>query len=473
MSRVSRIGPALTAFALTLAVTRAHAAPEPKLLVQNATIFSMAPDQPAPFHGWFTVSTDGTLERLRPGDPPPGLKARTIFDAHNHWIMPGFISAHSHLWQAAWRGLAADQTLTGWLTALYGETASRAQPEDFYWFTLSGALDHLLHGVTTAYNFNRGAPPLDADGTEAIDRASFRGEADSGIRFVHGIDATDGEPGTPADALRHVGGFLKWSRTQSGRDRMLSVMLNGVAAFRPTIEDARTEALVMKTYHLGNQSHYLEPPDKIEEEQKKFPWFIQTGLLGPDLIFGHFIHTTPDIIARTAQAHAAMAWNPLSNGRLASGVPDIPAYLRAGIRVGMGVDGEASADLVDPFENMRAGLYAIRDKYQNAAIMSPADVVHLHTAGSAGVLGETTRLGTLEPGKYADFLVIDPTYFGHVFDPYATLVFVASEQDLERVYIGGEQMTDHGHLLRQDLQHVQAETDRRVAAALQKPVPAK
>jgi 5-methylthioadenosine/S-adenosylhomocysteine deaminase len=176
---------------------------------------------------------------------------------------------------------------------------------------------------------------------------------------------------------------------------------------------------------------------------------------------GHFIPTDPYIIAQTGHAGAAMSWNPLSNGRLASGVPDIPVYLQAGIRVGMGVDGEASADLVDPFENLRTGLYAIRDKYESAAILSPYDVLRLHTLGSADVLGVADRLGSLEGGKLADFLVIDPSHFGHVFDPYAPRVFVTSQPDLELVYVGGELLVERGKLLKHDLAKIQAEVDKR------------
>ena len=159
-----------------------------------------------------------------------------------------------------------------------------------------------------------------------------------------------------------------------------------------------------------------------------------------------------------------MSWNPLSNGRLASGVADIPAYLKAGARVGMGVDGEASADLADPFENLRAGLYAIRDKYENAGVMSPYDVLRLHTMGSADVLDVADRLGSLEKGKLADFLVIDPGEYGHVFDPYATLVFVTSQPDLERVYVGGDLKVERGKLMGQDLERVEREVNTRVAA---------
>jgi cytosine/adenosine deaminase-related metal-dependent hydrolase len=219
----------------------------------------------------------------------------------------------------------------------------------------------------------------------------------------------------------------------------------------------------MRRYGVGNHSHYLEQPETQVADRAQFKWFTDAGLLTDKMMFGHFIHTDAAILAATGQAHAAMSWNPLSNGRLASGVADIPVYLKNGIRVGMGVDGEASADLADPFENLRTGLYAIRDKYENAGVMSPYDVLRLHTMGSADVLGVADKLGSLEAGKMADFLVIDPHRFGHVFDPYATLVFVTSQPDLERVYVGGELMAEHGNPLKQDLTKVQREVDERVA----------
>ncbi len=240
-------------------------------------------------------------------------------------------------------------------------------------------------------------------------------------------------------------------------------MINGGTAFDDTYQQALLEAALMKHYGVSNQSHYLEQPETQVLDRERFKWFTDSGLLTDKMIFGHFIHTDAAILAATGKAHAAMSWNPLSNGRLASGVADIPEYEKAGVRVGMGVDGEASADLADPFENMRTGLYAIRDKYENAGVMSPYDVLRLHTMGSADVLGVADKLGSLEVGKMADFLVIDPRRFGHIYDPYATLVFVTSQPDLERVYVGGELMVDHGVPLSTDLMKVQREVDGRVA----------
>lgn len=447
--------------------TVANAAAPAKLLVKNAYLITMAAGQRKPFLGYMVVDADGKIATVAAGEPPATARAAETWDAGGHWVIPGFLSAHSHLWQAAFRGIAADKTLPGWIDGLYNQRASKASAEDFYWFTLNGALDHLQHGITAAYDFSYGGTSWGGCGKIECDQAAYRAEMASGIRFVHGfqpdrISAID----TPAMAMARLKLFMDWLGTQPKSDRLLSVMINGATAFNTTYKQATAEKAMMDAYHLGNQSHYLEPPDTVAAERAKFPWFVQSGLLGPTLYFGHFIHTDDAILTAVAKAHSGMSWNPLSNGRLASGVADIPKYLKMGIRVGMGVDGEASADLADPFENMRTGLYAIRDKYQDATILSPYRVLYLHTMGSADVMGVKDKLGSLEPGKFADFLVIDPARFGAIFDSYASLVLVAAEPDLQRVYVGGRLMVDHDAILHQDYRKVLAQSARRASATM-------
>ncbi len=471
---------AITAAMLPSLHAQSISASQPKLLVENALLFTMSPDQKKPFIGYLLVAPDGRIVTVAAGAPPADLHAQQVLDAHGHWIVPGFISAHSHLWQAAFRGLAADSTLTGWLDAVYRDSGDKAQPEDFYWFTLAGALDHLQHGITAAYSFNYGGHDKhpSADVAHTYNGYAFQAEEDSGIRFVHGFDvgSATAEGITPAytaaNARIPLKAFLDYAKdhdTQKNGGQYLSTMISGYTAFSNTERQAYLDKALMDEFHLANQSHYLEPPESAKEEQAKFHWFTDSGLLSHDLIWGHFIHTTPEILAASGKAHAAMSWNPLSNGRLASGIADIPTYLKYGIRVGMGVDGEASADLADPFENMRTGLYAIRDKYESATVMSPYDVLRLHTLGSADVLNVADKLGSLEPGKLADFLIIDPTRVGPVTDPYASLVFITSERDLESVYVGGTLRVHNGQLLDQNLTKVNEEVNHRVATIRAKP----
>jgi 5-methylthioadenosine/S-adenosylhomocysteine deaminase len=439
-----------------------------KLLVKNARIFSMAPQQHDPFTGYFVVAADGTLTAVSAGDPPASITADQVFDARGEWIIPGLISAHSHLWQAAYRGLAGDKTLTSWINDLYFQRAAKATPEDMYWFCLLGALDHLQNGITTAYNFNYTRIYWRSDDNE-FDEAQFRAEEKSGIRFVHGYEPGMMAPGVAVDqARKRLKAFLDWIATQPPSSNFLSVMINGGTAFNNTYQQSLMEKALMDEFSLMNQSHYLEPPEPLiqGEERAEFRWFMDSGMLSDRLIFGHFIHTDEYILQVTAKHDVAMTWNPLSNGRMASGVPDIPKYLKMGIRVGMGIDGEASGDLADPFENMRAGLYAIRDKYEDATVISPYQVLWLHTMGSADVLGVKNKLGSLEPGKFADFVVIDPARLGAVLeDPYANLVLVTAQPDIDRVYVAGDLKVDHGQLLHQDVANIQREVNQRTVAS--------
>jgi 5-methylthioadenosine/S-adenosylhomocysteine deaminase len=442
------------------------AAQPPRLLVKNARLFTMAPQQKDPFTGYLLVADDGTILTVGSGNPPPGLTAKQVFDAEGKWIMPGFISAHSHLWQAAYRGIAADKTLLSWIDDLYVQRAAKASPEDMYWFCLLGALDHLQNGITATYNFNYARIYWQGDDND-FDKAEFRAEEKSGIRFIHGYEPGMIHTGVSiAQARGRLSAFLNWVSTQHPSPDYLGVMLNGGTAFNDTYQQSVMEKALMDEFSLSNQSHYLEPPEPSTqtEERTEFHWFADSGLLSNKLIFGHFIHTDDSILSETVKFGVGMTWNPLSNGRMASGVADIPKYLKMGMKVGMGIDGEASGDLADPFENMRAGLYAVRDKYQDATVISAYQVLMLHTLGSADVLGLKKTLGSLEPGKYADFLVIDPDRLGAVLeDPYANLVLAASERDVDRVYVGGELEVEHGHLLQQDLARIQKEVNQRVS----------
>jgi 5-methylthioadenosine/S-adenosylhomocysteine deaminase len=437
-----------------------------QLLVTHAHIFTMAPGQQAPFDGYLAVAADGTILSAAAGSPPPSMHAAHITDAHGDWIIPGFISAHSHLWQAAYRGLAASSTLHGWIDDLYGQRAKKASADDLYWFCLYGGLDHLQHGVTAAYNFNYSGSSPEANRDNAFDKSEFRAEQNSGIRFVHGFGpdrVLTTAPQTLPNARARLKSFLDWSAEQPHTTRFLSVMINGETAFNDTPDQAVLEAALMREFHLRNQSHYLEAPDDIAAERAKFPWFVNGGLVTSETFYGHFIHTDDAILTAVAKAYGGMSWNPLSNGRLASGIADIPKYRKAGLRIGMGVDGEASADLADPFENMRTGLYAIRDLYMSAASMSPYDVLYLQTMGSADVLGVKDKLGSLEPKKFADFLLISPNRLGAVLeDPYANLILVAAERDIDAVYVGGRLAVDHGRVLTSDLHRAEQESAKRV-----------
>jgi cytosine/adenosine deaminase-related metal-dependent hydrolase len=141
-----------------------------------------------------------------------------------------------------------------------------------------------------------------------------------------------------------------------------------------------------------------------------------------------------------------MVWQPTSNGRLGSGVADVVRYRELGIGVGVGLDDQSCTDTSDPFGNMRLGMYSQRARHTDPGVLTARDMLRLHTLGSAEVLGIEDRVGSLTPGKYADFLVVDPACpdTGPVWDPYATYVQACGLRNLQAVYVGGRLVSEAG-----------------------------
>ncbi|MEM1112494.1 MAG: amidohydrolase family protein [Pseudomonadota bacterium] len=452
-----------------------------RLLVKDGLFITMAPGQEAVFRGYMLVGADGRITALHQGEAPAALKADTVLDAAGSIIAPGFISAHSHIYMSPLRGLGHDQNLYGWFKA-WDYYLRHTTAEDIYWFTLHGSVDFLRNGITTAYDFTYSGlnedltdDPSEAQGPGVLKPGPFeenqiQAKLDSGMRFINSVWLP--EVGSDADIRARFEKLLAWAKPRQEDPQFFKMAISGQQQFAPTRRTARIEAAFMKDYGLMNQSHFLESPNAVEEQQEKFYWYLEAGALTPDFIFGHFIHVNDDILDKVIDAGARMSWQPTSNGRLADGIADVVRYRNLGIPVAVGLDDQSCTDVSDPFQNARIGLYTMRALHERADALSVYDMLYLHTLGSAEVLNIEDDVGSLEPGKFADFLVVDMRSpdTGPLYDPLASYVLAASLRNLKQVYVGGVQMTEGIELLRTDeaelRQEIDSRTDRirRVAA---------
>lgn len=431
-----------------------------KLLIINGTLITMKPGETNPFVGYILIDDNGKIKTIGKGNPPANMKAQTIYDAKDKFILPGFISAHSHLSESAFRGLATDQyvyeypSMKGWVGALENRELE-TRPEDYYWFTLQGALDHLTHGITSVYNFTYAR-----NDDVAFAKYQWKAQLDSGMRFIHSYEPS----GNLSSKMKRTNleTFLNYVKKDSANPTVLKLAYSGWLIEPETF---MTDATFMRDYKLYSQIHFLESPVNIKMQRDTFQHIKKANILGRNVSFGHFIHTNDAILKTVATKGAGMVWNPLSNGRLASGIADIPKYRKLGINIGMGVDGQGSADLPDPFENMRTGLYTIRAYYKSAKVLQPIDVLRFHTLGSAQVLGIDDKVGSLEVGKFGDIIVIDTKLIerGPVLDPYAAIVLASNAMNIAKVYVGGELMVDTYKLQKFDITNVSKEVAERIA----------
>ena len=172
------------------------------------------------------------------------------------------------------------------------------------------------------------------------------------------------------------------------------------------------------------------------------------------------------MIREAGRCGCGMVWQPTSNGRLASGFADIRACVDAGMGVGVGLDDQSCTDISDPWQNMRMGIYTQRAHRQDPAAMKVAEMLRLHTLGSAEVLGIADRVGSLEVGKYADFLIVDPRDpdTGPVWDPVGTYVLACGQRNLKAVYSGGDLVVEDGRSANPKATEASLELHRRLRA---------
>ncbi len=423
-------------------------------LIKNATILTLAEGDDKPFVGYM-VFDKGHIIALGKGEYQ-GKASDSVIDASNKILMPGFLSGHSHLWQSAFRGIAADKELYPWLQALHWTYGEYFDTGDFYNFTLHGALDQLTHGITTTYNHSQRLSATEPHYLESLEASLVAGQ-----HFIFGYNAN---LALSEKELRSTfANLVKKTAELKKKTPMLALSVNAVG-YHQYQDKFPLEMQIAKQYGLIAQIHYLEQYERRFTDRKQWPMFMKDGAVDSNISYAHFIHPTDRILKEAAEHGASMIWNPLSNGRLASGLSDIPKYLEAGLGVGMGVDGAASADIADPFENMRMGMYALRMQHKNASVMVPIEVLRLHTLKTAKVLKVDKLVGSLEPGKYADFLIVDPARpgTGAVFDAAATLVFACSAANIEDVYVAGEKLVENGTALKYNMADIQAELVKRV-----------
>ena len=426
------------------------------ILVHNALMLPMAGDEPVVRDAWL-LAEDGIIAATGSRTPPAVDADTEVVDAGGAFLAPGFVSSHSHLFTSGSRGLGVDQTLYGWCSAMFGVTGL-ASPEDIYWCTLHGSLDMINNGVTTAFDFTDGRlpwePMIEGKRTGGGELRPLEyllkqvdGKLDSGIRFVNSV-MIDDTIGTREEVLERLAQVIDYCDMKDP-SRLLGKAISGALQWSPNPDCASIEVEAMGRFGIINQAHFLETREETELQRSKFDLYDEAGGLGPDLIFGHFVQTTPEIIQRAAAAGAGMSWQPSSNGRLASGIADVPAMRDSGMRIGMGLDDQSCTDISDPWQNLRMGMYLTRAVSGDPTSLTPLEVLRMHTLGSAEILKIDAKVGSLEPGKFADFVIVDPRApdIGPLWDPVASYVLACGLRNLKAVYIGGELKSAAGVLV--------------------------
>lgn len=421
----------------------------------------------------YVVVKDGRIETVSAGRAPSEVidGAREVIPGAGLLVTPGLINTHHHLYQWLTRGFAQDSILFDWLVSLY--PAWSRIDADLVGDGALGAMAVLARsGCTTVgdhhYVFPQGGGDIVGSIVESASALGLRLHATRGS-----MDLGQSQGGLPPDfAVESTAAALEASAEAVQRyddpafDSMVRVAIAPCSPFSVTGDLLREAAVLARELGVRLHTHGAET---VEEEafcRERFgmsptDYLESVGWLGEDVWMAHCVHLSGPDISRFAATGTGVAHCPSSNARLAAGIAPVRDMLRAGVPVGLGVDGAASNESGQLGTEVRAAVLAARLR-DGADAMSGRDALRVATMGGARVLGRADEIGSIEPGKLADLALwrIDGVEHAGIADPVAALGLGAMPP-LERLIVQGRSVVDSGHLVSVD----EGEVAAKVASA--------
>lgn len=441
------------------------------LLVRNADLLVTMDDLHREIPGGGLYIEDGFIKQVGSTSELPDI-ADEILDLSGHILLPGLINTHHHFYQTLTRAVPAaqDTNLFNWLKTLYPIWA-RMIPEDIYLSTQTALAELALSGCTTAsdhlYLFPNGSR-LD-DEILAAQEIGLRLHASRGSMSLGeskgGLppdSVVDSEEQILRDSLRLIETYH-----DAKPGAMVQIVLAPCSPFSVTGELMRQSAVIAREHGVQLHTHLAETQDEETFCLEKFgyrplAYMDSLGWVGRDVWFAHSVHINKAEVQVYAREGCGVAHCPSSNMRLASGIAPIMDYLRAGVKVGLGVDGSASNDSSHMLGETRQAMLLARlsagiggaslSSEDAPPLMTARQALELATLGGAAVLGRKD-IGSLEVGKCADFTAFDLNqldYSGALHDPLAALVF-CQPQRANYTYVHGKRIVDKGELVTIDL----------------------
>ena len=397
--------------------------------------------------------------------PPPDAE---VVDVSGCVVMPGLVQTHVHLVQTLFRGLAEDMPLLPWLRtriwpleAALDETSLRASVR-------LGLLELLLGGTTTILDM----------GTTKLGDVVAEELVRSGVRARFGQAMMDSGEGVPEGLLETTRGSLdaagalvkRWHKASSGRIGYAYMPRFALSCSAELLEAVTQLA---KLSDLLVHTHSNETVDEREAVvlatgRAPVQYLLDTGIACDRAIIAHGVHLDEREVEILHETSTAVAHCPSSNLKLGSGIAQIAKLRAAKVTVGLGADGAACNNRLDGFEEMRLATLLAR-VVSGIGTLSAADAMLLATREGAKMLHLDDEIGSLEPGKRADLVVLDLAKLsGPGGDAFSRIIFGGGSRAVRHVLVDGEFLVRDGAATKMDADEVRATAAEQLGPLLER-----
>ncbi len=387
-------------------------------------------------------------------------------------VMPGFVNTHCHLEYTTFRGILDDEGFGDWILDLV-EVKASLTPDEYLSSARLGAVESLASGITTiADSTYAGVTPA------AATEAGLRGRL---YLEVFGIDDKRID-----ETMVQVD-----QRVQSARAAAPPLVEIGLAPHAPYTVSSRLYqeiARYCRERGLSVASHVAESREELayirsgsgrfaHDFREKVGWermlvqpygvspikyLQQWGVFDEHFLAVHCVQANSDDIRILKSKKAAVAHCPKSNAKLGCGIAPLRDLLHEGVRVGFGTDSPASSNIMDMFDEMRVALFLHRAAERDVSVLDAQKCIRIATLGGAEALGFDDRVGSLEPGKRADFIAVDvsSSHFAPIDNPYSALVYGANQDDVFFTCVDGAVLYRDRSFTRLDEETIRGESFR-------------
>lgn len=391
---------------------------------------------------------DGRIVGIRPG--LGALPDCEMVDVSGCFVLPGFVQTHVHLCQTLWRNLADDVDLMEWLRRYTWPLEAAHTPETIRVAARLGSAELLLSGTTAIADM--GTVHHTDEVIEAATAMGLRGVFAKAL-----MDAHDGPEALRQDPDLAVTEALEVVKRHHRKDGLVRVALAPRFAVSSSLRLLELVSKIARECGVIVHTHCAETDEEVRLTQDRFGMrpvdlFHSLGLLSPRLLLAHCVRVTPEEVSLLADTGTAILHCPSANLKLGSGIAPIHEMVRAGCRVTLGADGAPCNNNLSMFMEMR--LAALLQKGLHGPQVLPARrVLRMATIEGARALGLDRVIGSLEPGKLADIVVLDPRAPASIphDDPAGAIVYSMDPRHIRHVLVGGEFRVRDGRLIGVDV----------------------
>ncbi|RDH84344.1 MAG: TRZ/ATZ family hydrolase [endosymbiont of Escarpia spicata] len=377
----------------------------------------------------------------------PTLEAREKYLAANeleltgHALIPGLINAHTHASMSLLRGLADDLPLMTWLNEHIWPAEGRWISEEFVHDGTQLAIAEMLRGGTTCFNDMYFFPDVAGRAADA-----------AGIRAVVGLIAIDFPSAwaTDADDYLHKGLEV---HDQFRGNNLIHTAFAPHAPYSVSDEPLERIRVLADELEIPVHIHLHETNDEIVQGlqnhgNRPMQRLQELGLLTPSLMAVHMTHLEAGEIETFADGGGHVVHCPESNLKLASGFCPVSRLMKAGVNVALGTDGAASNNDLDMFSEMHTAALLAKGVAEDASAVPAASALSMATINGARALGLGDVTGSLEAGKSADLVAVDLQRLNTqpVYHPISQLVYAASREQVNHVWVAGRELLRDGAL---------------------------